>query len=212
MPDLLSVEDYDIILDALDDEDTNTILKYFQKFELKPESELLDAPRYGNNDIEIYTYLDYILSHNLTDVIDIFIDELNLEITDDTLTHSLKLHNINTYNYLCGLGYIPQEGTLKYVVQTCNSSIVDSILDKETELIEYLDEDDIEYIYDIFEDISEETVETISVLLNYGIDISLFKNMLISLKENVKVNANNSKYDNLDIVNEIIDLLESNGL
>jgi hypothetical protein len=110
------------------------------------------------------------------------------------------------------LGYIPQEGTLKYVVQTCNSSIVDSILDKEKELIEYLNEDDIEYIYDIFEDISEETVETISVLLNYGIDISLFKNMLISLKENVKVNANNSKYDNLDIVNEIIDLLESNGL
>ena len=205
----LSVEDYDIILDALDDEDTNTILKCFQKFELKPDSELLDAPRYGNNDIEIYTYLDYILSHNLTDVIDIFIDELNLEITDDILSHSLNLHNINTYKYLCELGYVPQEKTLKYVVQTCNSSIVDSILDKEKELIEYLDEDDIEYIYDIYEDIDEETVETISVLLNYDIDISLFKNMLVSLKDNVKVNANNSKYDNLDIVNEIIDLLES---
>ena len=30
MPPTLSIEDYDTILDALDTEDTNTILKYFQ--------------------------------------------------------------------------------------------------------------------------------------------------------------------------------------
>jgi hypothetical protein len=49
----ISLEDYDIILDALDNEDTNKILKCFQKFELEPESLLLDAPRFGNNNIEI---------------------------------------------------------------------------------------------------------------------------------------------------------------
>ena len=78
MPQTLSIEDYDILLDALDVEDTNTILKYFHKFELEPQSELLDAPRYGNQDIEVNTYLDYVLSYNLKDVIDIFIDELKL--------------------------------------------------------------------------------------------------------------------------------------
>ena len=210
MPELLSIEDYDTILDALDIEDTNTILKYFQKFDLEPNSELIDAPRYGNQDIEVNTYLEYVLSHNLTNIIDIFIDELNLEITDEIITHCLKLQNLDTYNYLCNLGYSPEEKTLKYVVQTCNSSIVDSILDKEKELIEYIDEDDIEYLYDIYEDISEDTVETIRVLLNYSIDTSLFKNMLVSLKD--KINKKICDYDNLDIVNEIIDLLESNGL
>ena len=38
MPQTLSIEDYDILLDALDVEDTNTILKYFHKFELEPQS------------------------------------------------------------------------------------------------------------------------------------------------------------------------------
>ena len=208
MPQTLSIEDYDILLDALDVEDTNTILKYFQKFELEPQSELLDAPRYGNQDIEVNTYLDYVLSYNLTDVIDIFIDELNLEITDEILAHSLELQNLDTYNYLCNLGYNPQEKTLKYAVQMCYSTIIDSILENERDLIEYLDEDDILSLYDNNDNddeyINEETVETIRVLINYGVNISLFSDMLNTLK-------NNENYENLnkDIVNEIIYLLEN---
>ena len=209
MPETLTIEDYDTILDALDIEDTNTIIKYFQKFDLEPNSELIDAPRYGNQDIEVNTYLDYVLSYNLKNVIDIFIDELNLEITDEIITHCLELQNLDTYNYLCDLGYNPEEKTLKYVVQTCNSFIVDSILDKEKELIEYIDEDDIEYLYDIYEDISEDTVETIRVLLNYEVDLSLFKSMMKILKEK---NNNYPDYENKYIVNEIIDLLESYGV
>lgn len=211
MPPTLSIEDYDIILDALDTEDTNTILKYFQKYELEPETELIDAPRYGNNDNEINTYLDYILSYNLTNIIDVFIDELNLEITDEIISRSLELQSLDTCNYLCDIGYSPQEKTLKYVVRITNSSIIDRILDNDKYLIEYIDEDDIEYLYDNFEDINEETVETVRVLLNYDINVSLFKNMLYSLKENLK----DSNYDdtaNKEIILEIIDLLESYGL
>ena len=212
MPQTLSIEDYDIILDALDNEDTNTILKCFQKFELEPETEMVDAPRYGNNDIEVNTYLDYILSYNLTEIIDVFIDELNLEITDEIIVRTLELQNIDTYNYLCNLGYTPQEKTLKYAVKIANSSIIYTILENDKDLIEYIDNDDIEYLYDSIEDaldtINEETVETIRVLLNYNINIALFKNMLYSLKENI----NDSKYDDSvdkDIVIEIIDLLEN---
>ena len=181
MPQTLSIEDYDTLLDALDVEDTNTILKCFQKFELEPQTELLDAPRYGNQDIEVYTYLDYILSYNLSEVIDIFIDDLNLEITDETFVRSLELQNSDTYNYLCDLGYIPQEKTLKFAVQISSSFIVDRILENERDLIEYLDEDDILNLYESYEDISEDTVETIRVLINYDMDITLFKNMLYSL-------------------------------
>jgi hypothetical protein len=208
MPPPLSIEEYDIILDALDIEDTNKILKCFHKYEVEPHSELIDAPRYGNNDIEINTYLDYILSYNLTNIIDVFIDELNLEITDEIIVRSLELENLDTYNYLCSLGYTPQEKTLKYAVKISNSSIIYRILDEERDLIEYLDNDDIENLYDAIEDINEETVETVRVLLNYDINIGLFMNMLISLKENI----NDSEYENKDIVIEIIDLLESYGL
>ena len=204
----LSIEEYDVILDALDNEDTNKILKYFYKYELEPHSELIDAPRYGNNDIEVNTYLDYILSYNLTNIIDVFIDELNLEITDDIIVRTLELENLDTYNYLCGLGYTPQEKVLKYAVKISNSSIIYRILEEEIELIEYLDNDDIENLYDTIEDINEETVETVRVLLKYDININLFMDMLLSLKENM----NDYEYGNKDIVIEIIDLIESYGL
>ena len=208
MTSTLSIEEYDVILDALDNEDTNKILKCFHKYNLEPHTELIDAPRYGNNDIEVNTYLDYILSYNLTNIIDVFIDELNLEITDEIIVRTLELENLDTYNYLCDLGYTPQEKTLKYAVKISNSSIIYRILDEEKDLIEYLDNDDIENLYDSYEDINEETVETVRVLLNYDINIALFMNMLISLKENI----NESDYINKDIVIEIIDLLESYGL
>lgn len=217
MPETLTIEDYDCILDALDNQDTNKILKYFQKFELEPYSNILDAPRYGNNDTDnINTYLDYILSYNLTDVIDVFIDELNLEITDEVLVHTLELQNMDTYTYLCALGYIPQEKTLKFAVKLCHGSIIDQILDNDKELVEYIEEDDIDYLYENYEEIDEDTVETIRVLLNYDINISLFKNMLSILKENIDhsdhSDNNNIESVNNDIVIEIIDLLESYGL
>jgi hypothetical protein len=46
----LTNESYDEILDALDSENTENILKLFSTYDLKPDSTLLDAPRICFND------------------------------------------------------------------------------------------------------------------------------------------------------------------
>ena len=204
----ISLEDYDIILDALDNEDTNKILKCFQKFELEPESLLLDAPRFGNNNIEINTYLDYIICYNLTDIIDVFINELNLEITDEVLASCITLCNHDTYRYFCELGYIPESNTFITAVQYCCSTIVDSILEYDRDMIYLLDEEHIENIFNC--NIDEETVETIRVLFNNGIDCNLFNNIIAKFKEQKDDLDFYNEYDK-DIILEIIDIIESNS-
>ena len=204
----ISLEDYDIILDALDNEDTNKILKCFQKYELDPHSLLIDAPRFGNNNIEINTYLDYIICYNLTNIIDIFINELNLEITDDIIASCIILCNHDTYRYFCELGYIPESNTFITAVQHCCSTIVDSILEYDKDMIDLLDEEHIENIFNC--NIDEETVETIRVLFNYNINSNLFNNIFCKLKDQ---NNDSDFYDecNKDIILEIIDIIESNS-
>ena len=204
----ISLEDYDIILDALDNEDTNKILKCFQKFELEPESLLFDAPRFGNNNIEINTYLDYIICYNLTDIIDVFINELNLEITDEVLASCITLCNHYTYRYFCELGYIPESNTFITAVQYCCSTIVDSILEYDRDMIYLLDEEHIENIFNC--NIDEETVETIRVLFNNGIDCTLFNNIIAKFKEQ-KDDLDFYNDCDKDIILEIIDILESNS-
>jgi len=204
----ISLEDYDIILDALDNEDTNKILKCFQKYELEPTSLLLDAPRFGNNNIEINTYLDYIICYNLTDIIDVFINELNLEITDEILASCITLCNHDTYRYFCELGYIPESNTFITAVQYCCSTIVDSILEYDRDMIHLLDEEHIENIFNC--NIDEETVETIRVLFNNGIDCNLFNNIISKFKEQKNDLDFYNEYDK-DIILEIIDILESNS-
>ena len=217
----ITLEDYDEILDALDNEDTNTIIKRFQEFNLEPDSELLDAPRLGNNykefNIELNTYLDYIIYYNLTNIIDVFIDNFNLVITDETLSLCLTLHNHDTYNYLCNLGYIPELDTFKKAVHLCCSEIVDDILSNDSDLIKFLDDEDIEYIYNY--DINEETIETVRVLFNYNIEPSIFSEFLSVLKEhsaNIDSNSTNSNNSNNedfeDIILELIDILETNNV
>jgi hypothetical protein len=208
---LISLEDYDIILDALDNEDTNKILKCFQKFELDPYSFLIDAPRYGNNNnIELNTYLDYVICYNLTDIIDVFINELNLEITDDIMSRCITLYSHDTYRYFCELGYIPESNTFLTAVQYCCSTIVDSILEYDKDMVELIDEEHIENIFNC--NIDEETVETIRVLFNYDIDCYLFNHIVCKLKEQ---NNDIEFYDNYDcdkdIILEIIDIIESNS-
>ncbi len=204
----MSLEDYDIILDALDNDDANKILKCFQKHELCPDSLLLDAPRYGNNNIEMNTYLDYVICYNLTDIIDAFINELNLEITDDIFASCITLYNQDTYRYFCELGYIPESNTFIIAVQYCCSTIVDSILEYDKDMIDLLDEEHIENIFNCT--IDEETVETIRVLFNYGINYNLFNTILSLLKEQSNT-IDNYNESNQDIVLEIIDIIESNS-
>ena len=204
----MSLEDYDIILDALDNDDANKILKCFQKYELYPDSLLLDAPRYGNNNIEMNTYLDYVICYNLTDIIDAFINELNLEITDDIFASCITLYNQDTYKYFCEQGYIPESNTFIIAVQYCCSTIVDSILEYDKDMIDLLDEEHIENIFNCT--IDEETVETIRVLFNYGINYNLFNTVISLLKEQTN-NIDNYNESNQDIILEIIDIIESNS-
>lgn len=206
----ITIEDYDVILDALDNDDANKILKCFEKFKLCPESLLIDAPRYGNNNIEINTYLDYVICYNLTDIIDAFINELNLEITDDILASCITLCNHDTYKYLSELGYIPEENTFITAVQFCCSTIVDSILEYDTDLIELIEEEHIDNMFNC--NIDEETVETIRVLFNYGVKSNIFNNIIFKLKSEDGY-CNDLDYNNdcdKDIILEIIDIIESN--
>ena len=210
MTELLDNEAYDTLLDAIDNEDTKIIIELFNKYNLNPLSILLDAPRYGYNDIEIMTYLDYIISYNLTNVIDLFIDNLGLIVDDEIIAHTITLHNLETYKYLCELGYAPQYTTLKKAVHMSCSQIIDSILYNDKDLIEYINEDDIEFLYGDGDDINEETIESIRVLFNYNISNNIFINLITTLRNTI-IN-NNNFYINQDIAIEIIDFLESTGI
>ena len=209
--DSITTEIYDEILDSFDNENINNIVKLFKDYCLEPYSELIDSPRITDNDnIVLNTYLEYVLYYNLTNIIDLFIDDMNLVIDDDVLASALILENTDTYNYLCNLGYTPEEQTLKIAVQMRYSEIVDSILENDSNLIYNIEEDDIEYLLKI--DIDEETVETVRVLCSYHIDNMILQNFFSELKER-NLNNSNSDDDNNDdnsyMILELINILEN---
>ena len=205
----LTIESYDEILDALDSENTDSILELFSTYDLEPHSTLLDAPRICFND-ELNTYLDYAIAYNLTNILDLFIDDMNLVIDDEVLAKSIYLNTQNTYKYFCDLGYTPEGESLKASVKMCYSETVDSILSENSDLIEFISEDDIDFLFS--EDIDEETVETIRVLLNYNVNYNLFRQHLTDLLEQKDKLLENASDENdcnaeCDITLEIIDLL-----
>ena len=75
-------------------------------------------------------------------------------------------------------------------------------------MIDLLDEEHIENIFNCT--IDEETVETIRVLFNYGINYNLFNTVISLLKEQTN-NIDNYNESNQDIILEIIDIIESNS-
>ena len=205
----LTQETYDTILDALDNEDINTLNELFLNNHLTPDTELFDAPRIDDNEQLLITYMDYVLAHDLRTILDYLIDDIGIEITDTMLARCLELENHGIYYYLLELGYIPQAETLKYVIKNSLPDFVVNILELDNELITEITEDDIEYLFRF--DIDENTVETIRVLFNYRIDPLLFSKFLTALK------APNDEYitiseDEQDFVIEIIDFLESNNV
>ena len=149
--------------------------------------------------------LDYAICYNLTNVIDTFINELSLTIDDIILARAIELHSINTFNYLVNEGYKPLELSLKEAVHMCNSELINSILENNIDLIKCLETDDIEFLFNYI--IDEETVETVNVLLNYCVDTSIFTQFYKALISNTY----KSNYE-IDISNELIDLLQSNGV
>jgi hypothetical protein len=201
----LTQQDYDELLDCIDSENIVLLPVIINKFNISPLHQLLDSPRIGFRDQVIYTYIDYILSYNLTNVLDYFIDDLSLEITDGIIARSLEL-NTDTYEYLMRIGYTPGIETFKIAVHNCMSGIVESILAIDDELVEQLHDEDIEYLFSF--DMDEETVETIQVLFNNNISPHLFTRFLKALKDP------EDKYfgvgdEETDIAIEIIELLES---
>jgi len=206
----LTIESYDEILDALDCENTDSILELFSKYELEPHSTLLDAPRLCFND-ELLTYLDYAIAYNLTNILDLFIDDMNLVIDDEVIARSIYLNTLDTYKYFCDLGYTPEGESLKASIKMCYSEISDFILSENCELIEVIDEDDIDFLFS--EEIDEQTVETVRVLINYSINPNLFNKKLADLLEQKdKYLEDGDAYGDdcnaeCDITLELIDLL-----
>jgi hypothetical protein len=177
----LTPEVYDSILDALDNENTEDLQELFLTYNLTPNSELYDAPREGFNEQQLITYMDYVLSFNITNILDFLIDDIGIEIDDSIISRALELQNFDTYKYIVSLGYIPQVETLKTAIRNCYSEILDNILATDNELIHEVEDEDIEYLFSF--DIDEETVETIHVLFNYGINSLLFNRFLKALQD-----------------------------
>jgi hypothetical protein len=205
----LTAEVYDNILDALDNEHTELLQELFMKYNLTPDSELFDAPREGLNDQMLITYMDYVLSFNLTNILDFLIDDIGLEINDGLISRCLELQNMETYKYILELGYIPQIETLKTAVRNTYSEITENILEMDNDLIHELEDEDIEYLFSF--DIDEETVETIHVLFNYNINPALFNRFLKALKDPEDRYFPVSEEEQ-DHAIEIIEFLESNGV
>lgn len=211
----LTLEEYEEILDALDDQNETTIINLFTKYELKPNSKLYDAPRHDENNNELETYLDYVIAYSLTHVIDCFIDEIGLHYNtdDEILSRCIQLDNIEIYNYFVEMGYNPDEATFKILVQKSCSQLVANILNEHPGFIEYIEFDDIQEMF--LHDLDEETIETVQALINNGIDITLFTPFIDHLKtaitagENGNMNDNEFKEDEKDIVIELIDLFDT---
>lgn len=204
----LSDELYDKILDALDNEDVPALVELFTTYELKPATQLSDSPREGFNDQLLYTYIDYVLSYNLTEVLNYLIDENGLEVTDDLLARALEL-NLDAYEYFIINGYIPEIACLKMAVRNALSGIVDGILATDGEMVMELEDEDIEYLFSF--DMDEETIETICVLFNYNINPALFNRFLKALKDPEDKYFTVSE-EETDIAIEIIEFLEAQGV
>lgn len=204
----ITLENYEEILDALDEQENELIIQLFIKYGLNPHSKLFDCPRLDENNNELETYLDYAISHSLTHIIESFIDEIGLYFyTDDQiLARCIELDNIDVYHFFNKLGYKPDELTIKILVRKCCSQIIANILYDNNDFIDFIDYNDIQEIFK--QDLDEETIETIQVLINYGSDISLFEPFI----ENLKIQVNdedNFQEEEKDIVVEIIDLFDN---
>lgn len=204
----ISAELYDKILDALDHEDLPTLVQLFTENNISPNGRLNDAPREGYNEQPLETYIDYVLSYNLIDVLEYLIDENGLEVSDELLARAMEL-NFDTYDYFVSSGYLPEIECLRMAIQNAFSGIVDAILATDNELVLQLADSDIEYLFSF--DMDEETIETIRVLFNYHISPSLFSRFFRALKDP------EDKYfpiadEETDIAIEIIEFLESQGV
>lgn len=213
MSSTLTEIEYDELLDYIELEDIENLQILFAKYNLNVYDPLFDAPRYNDTGDELITYLDYAIAHNLSGVIDFCIENDYIKPTDKFLARCIALHCVDTYQYYIDAGNIPQGQSLREATKLCYSELVDNILTCNSDvapiLLDELDDDVIEYLFSF--DIDEETVETIRVLFNHHIQPQVFSKYLKYL-HNPDGNYFNIAEDDQDLVIELIDLLESNGV
>lgn len=204
---------YDELLDYIDDENIDKVVQIFTEYNLTLYDHLNDSPRLSEDGEVMYTYLDYILAHNLWTLLNFAIVNNYINANDDLLAKCIHSHSLDTYYYLIE-NYpntaIPSYECAKEATKMCYSDILDGILSTQPDSIQSIQDDTIEYLFSF--DIDEDTLETVRVLFNHGINGKLFERYMPHLKNGVNDDYFSIKEDNQDLVIELIDLLEDHGL
>ena len=205
----LNQERYDELLDALDNENIELLKTLFAKYNLTPETQLFDIQRIGPNDEIIQTYIDYVIVFSLTDILDYLIDNTLITVDDLFMAKCLEFKNTDLFEYICELGYMPQENSFKTAIKNSYSAITYKILTLDNELITIIDDKILDSVFGYV--IDEETVETISVLFEFGVNKQLFAKYLTLFKNPEIFNLELSEEEE-NITFEIINILENNGV
>lgn len=209
--DVLTFIEYDELLDYIDNENIDEVRKMFVQFGLTVNSPLFDAPRYNAAGDELFTYQDYIIAHSLIALLDYCIENEYIKVNDTLFYLCVQNHALDVYEYLRESypNSYPAEQTLCESVKLCYSELTAELLISNPQLIYCIDDSTLEYLFSF--DIDEETLETIRVLFNYNINPMLFNSYLAHL-----YNPEDSYFkiaeDDKDLVIELIDILESNGV
>lgn len=204
---------YDELLDYMDEEQIEKVVELFLKYDLTLFDYLNDSPRFSEDGEIMNTYLDYILNHKLWSLLSYAIQNNYILVDDKLLANCIKSHNIDAYYFLIE-NYpntaIPNIESAKESTKLCYSDILDGILSTQPNIINEIKDDIIEYLFSF--DIDEDTLETVRVLLNHNINISLFDKYIPHLQNGANDDYFSIKEDNQDLVIELIDLLEEHKL
>ena len=208
---LITEEEYDELMEHVESEDFDAARQLFVQYGLTLNSPLLDAPRYNETGDELLTYLDYIIAHSLTSLIDDCVNNEILALNDDFFARCLQINALDVYQYFRDLypQFYPAGQSLCESVKLCYADIADDLLTLNAGLIHHIDNDVIEYLFSF--DIDEETLETIRVLFNHSINPALF-NRYLGYLHNPEAGYFKIDEDDQDLVIELIDILESNGV
>ena len=205
----LAFADYDELIDYIDDENVDEVREMFVQFGLTIDTLLFDSPLYNSSGDELFTYLDYIIANSLIKLINYCIDETFIVLDDKFFHRCVQIGALDVYEHVRELypTFYPAEQTFCEAIKQCNSSIAAELLGINPQLIYYIDDSVLEYLFSF--DIDEETLETVRVLFNYNVNPVLF-NRYLSYLHHPEGNYFKIDEDDKDLVIELIDILETN--
>lgn len=198
----ISPEDYDALLDYMDDEDVANFSEIFDHYNLHYTMYLEDTPRYNETNNILETYLDYALGNGLNEIVNYFIENQGLEITDEVMARTIQLNCIDSYNHLLELGFMPEFQTLKMAIKHSYCDIVESILDLTPELITQVDEETVDGIFSF--SIDEESIDTIRILFDFEVEKSLFVKYLDLMDQPDIINLNEDEKDHVIVLADFL--------